>query len=99
VTVETVSASQLEHRPRRVIEVDGATLTCGVVFARLSKSGYQNPRLFRSPKPGLRAAAARPSKAREASRCDSEGAASCVHRTEVTCGGDDDTAVIVAIVR
>jgi len=26
VTVETVSASQLEHRPRRVIEVDGATL-------------------------------------------------------------------------
>ena len=26
MTVETVSASQLEHRPRRVIEVDGATL-------------------------------------------------------------------------
>jgi hypothetical protein len=26
VTVETVTASQLEHRPRRVIEVDGATV-------------------------------------------------------------------------
>ena len=40
--------------------------------------------------------AARPSTAREASGYDSEGAASCVHRTEVTCGGDGDTPVILA---
>jgi len=50
----------------------------------------------RAKKGAPRAAAARSSTTREAYRCGSEGAASCVHRTEVTGGGDDDAAVIFA---